>query len=39
VAQAIAMDYFLSLKEFPPQQRPASFNPDVILQKIESSNN
>lgn len=39
VAQAIAMDYFLSLKDFPPQQRPASFNPDAILQKIESSNN
>ena len=39
VAQAIAMDYFRSLKEFPPRQTPTSFNPDAVLQKIESGNN
>jgi len=39
VAQAIAKDFFLSLKEFPPRQVPASFNPDAILRKIEAGNN
>jgi arylsulfatase len=39
LAKSFAMDYFRSLKEFPPQQRPTSFNPDAILRKIEASNN
>jgi arylsulfatase len=39
VAKPVVVDYFMSFKEFPPQQRPVSFNPDVILQKIQSGNN
>jgi arylsulfatase A-like enzyme len=37
-AKSVATAYFLSLKEFPPRQMPTSFNPDVILRKIEASN-
>jgi arylsulfatase A-like enzyme len=38
-AQAIAMRYFASLKQFPPRQKPTSFNIGEILKKIESGNN
>jgi arylsulfatase A-like enzyme len=39
VAQAIAMKFFLSFKEFPPQQKAATFNLDLMFQQFESGNN
>jgi arylsulfatase A-like enzyme len=39
VVQAIAMKFFLSFKEFPPQQEAATFNLKLMLQQLESGNN
>jgi arylsulfatase A-like enzyme len=39
VAQAIAMKFFRSFKEFPPQQKAATFNLDLMFQQFESGNN
>ena len=39
IAQATARDFFRSLLEFPPQQAASSFNPDIIMQRIQSNNN
>lgn len=39
IAQATARNFFRSLLEFPPQQAASSFNPEVILQRIQSNNN
>lgn len=39
IAQATARDFFRSLLEFPPQQSASSFNPEIILQRIQSNNN
>lgn len=38
-AQAIATEFFHSLRDFPPRQKPDSFNMEAVLRTIESSNN
>jgi len=36
-AQAYVGEYLKTLQEFPPRQRPASFNLDAVLQKLTAS--
>jgi len=36
VAHAIAMKFFLSFKEFPPQQEASTINLDVMLQQLSA---
>ena len=33
-AQALAADWLKSFKEFPPRQKPASFNLDEVMRKM-----
>jgi arylsulfatase A-like enzyme len=35
--QALALKYFESLQEYPPSQRPGSFNLDKVLEQIENA--
>jgi hypothetical protein len=38
-AQAIASAFVDSLKEYPPRQKPQSFNLDQILQRLQEPTN
>ncbi len=38
-AQALVADWLKSFKEFPPRQKPASFNLDLIMQKMTAPSN
>ena len=37
VAQALTAEQIQSFKEFPPRQKPASFNLDAVLEKMEAA--
>jgi arylsulfatase len=34
VGQAVATEWLSSFKEFPPRQKPASFNLDEVIEKL-----
>jgi arylsulfatase len=35
--QALAAEQLQSFKEFPPRQKPASFNLDAVMDKMQSA--
>jgi hypothetical protein len=37
-AQAVVNQWLSSFKEYPPRQRPASFNLDEVIQKMTPQN-
>jgi len=34
-AQAVVGQFIMTFKDFPPRQKPASFNLDEVLQKLQ----
>jgi arylsulfatase len=38
-AQAIAGEFIATFKEFPPRQRPQSFNLDAVMQRLQKPAN